>query len=111
MLPLQLKLQTLKEAIKVKENVVCLALDSSSCQISIIDDGKHFFVVSVDELRGVKKHVDNQQFAMDLLLERMDEGEKELANVSRRFQHSKLQLHTLQHPKQSFFRSINSQHI
>jgi len=27
---------------------------------------------------------------MDLLVERMDKGEKELANVSRRFQHSKL---------------------
>jgi len=29
---------------------------------------------------------------MDLLAERVDEGEKELANVSGRFQHSKLQL-------------------
>jgi hypothetical protein len=32
---------------------------------------------------------------MDLLVEKMDEGEKELANVSRRFQHSKLKLWTL----------------
>jgi hypothetical protein len=29
---------------------------------------------------------------MDLLVERMDKGEKELANVLGRFQHSKLQL-------------------
>jgi hypothetical protein len=49
----------------------------------------------VEELQGVEKHVDNQQFVMDLLVERVDEGEKELANVSGRFQHSKLKLWTL----------------
>ncbi len=84
-----MKLHTLKEAIKVKENAICLALNLGSCQ-NIIDDVKHFLLVSVEKLRGVENHVNNQQFAMDLLAKRVGEGEKELANVLGRFQHSKL---------------------
>jgi flagellar biosynthesis component FlhA len=88
--PLQLLLQSLKQVVQVKESETLSTSNSSLCQ-SIIDDANYSFSTLVDELRGVKIEVSNLHYVMDLLVNKVEEGKKNLLNIFERFPKSKLE--------------------
>jgi hypothetical protein len=76
--------------VQVKESEAFSTLNSSLCQ-NIVNDANRSLSISIDGLQGVETKVSNLQYVVDLLAERV-EGKKELSEIFKRFQESKLEL-------------------
>jgi len=82
--------------VQLKESEALSASNLGLCQ-SIIDDANLSLSTSIDEPQGVEIKASNLQYVLDLLVDKVEEGNKKLLKKSERFQESKLELQTLDH--------------
>jgi hypothetical protein len=82
--------------IKHKEVETSSIVDSRSCQ-KVVEELRLSLSNSMEELKGVEKQIEFEEFVMEIFVDKVEEGEKELLQATEDHKKTKVQFELLGH--------------
>jgi hypothetical protein len=89
-------LSSLQQEVKCKEVKTSSVVDSGSCQ-KVVEELRLSLSNSMEELKGVEKQIELEEFAMEIFANRVEEGEKKHLQAIEKHKKTKVEFELLGH--------------